>query len=147
MFLTSRCYVLRHLCQMRCRLGGTPWTTLFRLAGGGMEMLLSLVERFCRLHDGLGGSPLFGSPGGRDRLAPFMLHREEVRRVRRPQGVCHVGEKPWSLIACRLNDPTVETRKGLLHEGMPGILIACSSRLLHDNVVAHGVHPPETDRL
>jgi hypothetical protein len=62
--------------------------------------------------------------------------------VRRPQGVCNVGEKPWSLIACRLNDPTVETRKGLLHEGMLGILIACSSRLLHDNVVAHGVHPP-----
>ena len=78
-FLTSRFYVLLHLFQRRCGLGGTLWTTLFRRAGGGMEMLLGLVERCFRLHDGLCSSPLFGRPGGRDRLAEFMLHMEEGR--------------------------------------------------------------------
>jgi hypothetical protein len=62
-FWTSRFSVLLHLCQMRCRLGGTPWPTLCRLAGGGMAMLWGWVERCFRRHDDLGGSPLFGSPG------------------------------------------------------------------------------------
>ncbi len=70
-----------------------------------------------------------------------MLHMEKVRRVMRPQVMFNIGQKPRSLIACRLDDPTVKTRKGMLHEGMPGVLIACESRLLQDNVVAHGVHP------
>src|SRR5262249_34985830 len=53
----------------------------------------------------------------------------------------HLGQKPRRLIACRLDDPTVKTRQGVFHEGIPGVVIACESRLLQNNGVAHGVHP------
>ena len=58
----------------------------------------------------------------------------------RPQVVCNRGKKPWRLIACRLDDPTVAPRKGPLHAGIPGVLIAGERRLLQAKVVAYGFH-------
>ena len=62
-FLTSRFYVLSYLFQIRCRFCRTAWTTLCRLASGGMEPLLDLAEHVFRLHDDLCGSSQFGSHG------------------------------------------------------------------------------------
>jgi hypothetical protein len=62
-----------------------------------------------------------------------MLHMEEVRRVMRPKVMCHIRQQAWCLIACRLDYLTVETDKGLFHEFLPGVLIACLCRLLQQN--------------
>ena len=50
--VASRFHVLRHLLQARCRLWGTTWTTLCRLAVGVVEGLLHLRERLFRLGGG-----------------------------------------------------------------------------------------------
>src|SRR5262245_23564385 len=63
-FLASCFHVLRYLLQARGRLWGAAWATLVRLAGGGMDTLLHPVERLFRLHNDLGGSPLFGGQWG-----------------------------------------------------------------------------------
>jgi hypothetical protein len=123
--LTSRADVLLHLGQLRCRLCGTTWTTFFTRAGGALETRLDLAERFFRLHEDFCGSAQFGSHGHCARLAPFMLHMAKVRRVRRPQVMCNRGQKPRSLITCRLDDPTIAPRKGLRHAGLPGVVLAC----------------------
>ena len=70
-----------------------------------------------------------------------MLHMEEVRRVMRPKVMFNIRQQARGFIAGRLDDLTVETRQGLLHQRMPGVLIACLGRLLQNNVVAHGLHP------
>jgi hypothetical protein len=72
-----------------------------------------------------------------------MLHMEEVRRVMRPKVMCHIRQQAWCLIACRLDYLTVETDKGLFHEFLPGVLIACLCRLLQQNIVAHGLDTDE----
>ncbi len=58
-----------------------------------------------------------------------MLHMEHIRRVMRPKVMFNVREKSWGLITGRLNHLTVKTRKGLLHQLVPGVLIACLGRL------------------
>jgi hypothetical protein len=141
--LARRFDVLHHLVPLRGRRCGTTWLTLCRHAGGGMEPLWDVAARFFRLHAGLCGSPLCGSQGGRDRLAPCRLPMAEVWRVRRSQGRCHIGQKPRCCIAWRLDDPTVATRKGLLQAGMPGVVSAGASRLRNDHGVAHGFQPPQ----
>jgi len=62
--VASRFHVLRNLLQARCRLWGTTWTTLCRLAVGVVEGLLHLLERLFRRGGGLCGSPLFGGHRG-----------------------------------------------------------------------------------
>ena len=59
----------------------------------------------------------------------------------RPEVMFHIRQQAWGFIAGRLDHLTVETRQGLLHQRMPGVLIACLGRLLQHNVVAHGLDP------
>ena len=73
-------------------------------------------------------------------LTQFMLHMEEVRRVMRPEVMFHIRQQARRFIAGRLDHLTVETRKRLLHQRMPRVLIAAVGRLLQDNVVALGFH-------
>ena len=54
------------------------------------------------------------------------------------QVMFHVGQQPRCFIAGRLNDLTVQTRQGLLHERLPRVLITGVGRLLQHNVVALG---------
>jgi hypothetical protein len=139
--LTRCCSVLLALCQMRCCLWTATWTRLVRLAGGGREWFLNMVQRCCRSHNDLCGSAYFGRHGSCDRLAQGLLHMEEVRRVLRPQMGRNGGQESWGLIACRLDAATVAPHQGLLHAGLPGVVIACASRVLQENGVAHGLHP------
>jgi hypothetical protein len=90
--------ILGHLLQARCRLWGAAWATLVRLAGGVVDTFLHQGERLCRLHNDLCGSPLFDGQWGRDRLAQFILHMEEVRRVMRPKVMFHIGEQARRLM-------------------------------------------------
>ncbi len=66
-----------------------------------------------------------------------MLHMEYVRRVMRAEVMCNVREQSRGLITCRLHHLTVGPRKGLFHQRLPGVLIACLGRLFQENVVAH----------
>jgi len=43
-----------------------------------------------------------------------------------------------------LHDLTVEARQGLLHQGIPGVLIVCLGCLLQENVVTHRRDPHQT---
>jgi len=56
----------------------------------------------------------------------------------------NIRQKPRGLITGRLNHLTMETRKGLLHKPLPGVLIACLGRLFQENVVAHRLDPHQT---
>ena len=58
----------------------------------------------------------------------------------RPKVMLNIGQQARCFIAGRLDDLTVETRKRLLHERMPRVLIAGVGRLLQDDVVALGFH-------
>jgi hypothetical protein len=98
------------------------------------------LERLLSPRHGLGRSPLFDGQRRCDRFAQLMLHMEEVRRVMRSEVLFHIGQQPRRLITGRLDDPTVQPRKRLLHAGMPGVVIAGSSRLLQENIVAHGFY-------
>jgi hypothetical protein len=59
-----------------------------------------------------------------------MLDMEEVRRVMCSQVMFHIREESRGFITGRLNDLAMQTGKGLVHQGMPGVLIACEYRLL-----------------
>src|SRR2546423_9385266 len=74
-----------------------------------------------------------------------MLHMEEVRRVMGTKMMGNIRQKPRRLIAGRLNDLTVETRKGLVHERLPGVVVPRLGRLLQHNVVAHRLDPNQTE--
>jgi hypothetical protein len=62
------------------------------------EELLHLVERFLSLRYGLVGRPLFGGHRYRNRLAEFMLHMEEVRRVMDAKVMFDIRQQPWCLV-------------------------------------------------
>jgi hypothetical protein len=68
-----------------------------------------------------------------------MLHMEDVRRVLRPKVMRNRGQQARGCVTCRWDDWAVETRKSLLHQHMPRVLIAGVGRLLQDNVMAHGL--------
>jgi len=51
------------------------------------------------------GTDALSDRRGRDRLAQCMLHMEEVQRVRCTQVRFNLCQKPWRLIAGRLNPP------------------------------------------
>ena len=70
---------------------------------------------------------------------------EEVRRVMRPKVMGHVCQKPRGLIAGRLDNWTVETRQGLLHQRLPGVLISRLGRLLQHHGVAHRLDANRTE--
>ena len=74
-----------------------------------------------------------------------MLDMEEVRRVMRPQGLFHLRQQAWGLIAGRLDHLTVESRQGRLHARLPGVVIPRLGRLLYNNVVAHRLDPHQTE--
>ena len=59
-----------------------------------------------------------------------MLDMEEVRRVMCPQVMFHIREESRGFITGRLHDLAMQAGKGLVHQGMPGVLIACECRLL-----------------
>jgi hypothetical protein len=85
--LTRGFHGLRSLLQTHGRLWGTTGTALWRLAiDVGQERLLT-VERLFSMDNGLVRRPLFGSHGGRDGLAQFMLYTEEAWRVIYPEVV------------------------------------------------------------
>jgi hypothetical protein len=85
--LTRGFHGLRSLLQTHGRLWGATGTALWRLAiDVGQERLLT-VERLFSLDNGLVRRPLFGSHGGRDGLAQFMLYTEEAWRVMCPEVV------------------------------------------------------------
>ena len=54
-----------------------------------------------------------------------MLDMEEVRRVMCPQVMFHIREESRGFITGRLNDLAMKAGKGLFHQDMPGVLIAC----------------------
>jgi hypothetical protein len=65
---------------------------------------------------------------------------EEVRRVMGPKVMVSIRQKAWGFIACGWHDSTRQTRESLLHERVPGVLVAGLSCLRHNNGVALGVH-------
>ena len=139
--LASGFHVLRNLRQARCHLWGVARAALCRRVAGMGEGLVHPRAGLFRLRGGLGGGPLCDGQRGRDRLAPCMLHMEEVRRVMRPKVVFHIREKSRGFITGRLAPLAGETRKGLFHQGMPGVLSPCLRRLLQEHVVAHRLDP------
>src|SRR6266571_3072303 len=98
-------------------------------------MLVHPLEYLFSLYNGLFGGPLFGGHWSRNGLAQLMLHMEDVRRVMRPQVMLNIRQQSRGLITGRLNDRAVETRKGRLHERVPGVLIARRCQLFQENVV------------
>ena len=74
-----------------------------------------------------------------------MLDMEEVRRVMCPQVMFHIREESRGFITGRLNDLAMQAGKGLFHQGMPGVVIACECRLFSHNVVAHRVSPYQAE--
>jgi hypothetical protein len=70
-----------------------------------------------------------------------MLHMKQIWRVMGPKVLGNIRQSARGFIAGGLHDLTVETREGLLHEFLPGVLIACLGRLLQENVVAHRLDP------
>ena len=102
--------------------------------GGRREILVRLLERLFCLGDSLGDRPLFGGSWDRDCFAQFMLYMEEVRGVMRPQVVFNIGQKPWGFITGRLYHPTIETRQGRLHQGLPGVVITRLGRVFQQDI-------------
>jgi hypothetical protein len=103
-----------------------------------------LRKLLLRLGGHLRCRPLLGGHGAADRFDQLMLHMEEVRRVVCAEVMFNISQQARCFIAGRLNDLTVQTRKRLLHERMPRVLIAALCRLLQDDVVALGFHRHET---
>ena len=62
----------------------------------------------------------------------------------RPEVMFHIRQQAWGFIAGRLDHLAVETRKGRLHAGLPGVVIPRLGRLLQHNVVAHRLDPHQT---
>jgi hypothetical protein len=85
--LTRGFHGLRSLLQTHGRLWGATGTALWRLAVDVGQERLPAVERLFSLYNGLVSRQLFGSHGGRDGLAQFMLYMEEVWRVMYPEVV------------------------------------------------------------
>jgi hypothetical protein len=117
------------LLQARGSLRGAARATRDQLVVSPVEVLVHPRERLFRLGDSFVGSPLLHGHWSGDGLAQFMLHMEEIRRVMRPQVVFNIGEKARGLIACRLDDVTVEAGKGRRHQCLPGVLISCRCQL------------------
>jgi len=67
-----------------------------------------------------------------------MLHMKEVWRVMRAEVMFHIREEPWRFVTCRLDHLAVEPCQGVLHQGIPGVLIARLGRVLEQDIVAHG---------
>ncbi len=63
-----------------------------------------------------------------------------LQRVVRAEVMFHRSQQARCFIAGRLDHLTAQTRKRLLHERMPRILIAALGRLLQEDGVALGVH-------
>jgi hypothetical protein len=70
---------------------------------------------------------------------------EEVRRVMCPQVLCHIREESRGCITGRLHALAMQAGKGLFHQGMPGVVIACACRVLSHNGVAHRVSPYQAE--
>jgi hypothetical protein len=110
-----------------------------------VEALVHPRARLFGLRHGLGRRPLFDGQRRCDRFAQVMLPMEEVRRVMRPEVLCHRRQQAWGLSAGRWDHLTVESRQGRLHARLPGVVIPRLGRLLEDNVVAHRLEPPQTE--
>ena len=104
-----------------------------------LQLPLPLHKSLVRLAGRLGRRPLLGGHGTADGFDQLMLHMEDVRRVMRTEVMLHVGQQARCFIAGRLYDLTVETRKRLLHQRIPRVVIAALGRLLQNDVVALGV--------
>src|SRR4029453_1888229 len=97
--LVLRCYhILGSLLQAWSHLWRAAWTTLGRLTIGIVEALVHPLERLFSLRHGLGRRPLFDGQRRCDRFAQLMLHMEEVRRVMRPEVLCHIRQYSWGFI-------------------------------------------------
>src|SRR4029453_12474888 len=142
MLLASGFHFLPTLLQTWKHLWGASWTALCRLGVGVSKGLMHSLGRLFSLGDRLGGSALFDGQGGCNGLAQLMLDMEEVRRMMRPKVLFHIGEKARRLITGRLDDLTVEARQGLLHQALPGVVIASLARLLQENIVTHRLDSP-----
>ena len=131
MLVASGFYCLRNLFQTRAAaFGGRPGPRFVRRAGGAARCSCTRLSVSSALRHGLGRSPLFHGQRRGDSFAQFMLHMEEVRRVMRPEVMFNIRQQARGLIAGRLDHLTVEPRKGLLHERLPGVVIPCLGRLL-----------------
>ena len=74
-----------------------------------------------------------------------MVDMEEVRRVMGPKVMCNIREEARGCITGRLNARAMQASKGLCHQGMPGVVIACQCRVLSHNGVAHRVYPSQAE--
>src|SRR5712692_6520868 len=74
-----------------------------------------------------------------------MVDMQEVRRVLCPQVMCNRREESRGFITGRLHDLAMKAGKGLCHQDMPGVLIACSCRVLSHHRVAHGFSPYQAE--
>ena len=63
----------------------------------------------------------------------------------RPEVMFHIRQQARGFITGRLDHLAVESRQGLLHQRLPGVVIPCLGRLLQHNVVAHGLDPHQTE--
>ena len=95
-----------------------------------VEVLLQPVQSLFGLCNGLVSSSLFGGQWRRNGLTEFMLHMEQVRRVMGPKVMFIIREESRGFITGRLNALAMQASKGVFHQGMPGVLIACQCRLL-----------------
>jgi hypothetical protein len=94
------------------------------------------LARLFRLRGRLGRCALFGGPRSRDRLAPCLLHKDEVRRVRRPKVGRNRRQPAWGCVARRWDAVALERRPGPRHPRAPGGWLPCLGGLLQHNSVA-----------
>jgi hypothetical protein len=128
--LASHCHLLFSLGQTWGALRRAPWTAPFWESAGTLGVCVYTVELRCSRRHGLLCGALLGGYGGHDSLAQLVLHMQEVWRVMRAEGMCHIREEPWRFVTRRLDHLAVEPCQGVLHQGVPGVLIARLGRVL-----------------
>jgi hypothetical protein len=108
--------LLRGLLKTRGHVWGAAGATPFRLGVGTLGVLLHPVAPLFSRWNGPCGGSRFDGHRCRDGFAQCMLPREEVRRVMRPKGMFHIGQKARaSSLVDGITRPWRLARAGSMH--------------------------------
>src|SRR6266576_2347256 len=113
--LASRFHRLRGLLKTQGHLWGAAGAAPFRLGVVTLGLRLYMIEHLFSRRNGLFGCTLVGD----------------------------VSEKPLCLVACRLDDLTLEMRQGARHPIAPGLVITYVCGLLQQDIVAYRLNGDE----